>query len=72
MTTHHKIAEEIAGLIPKCSFGDIRTLSRRADRSCQDFPDDIASQIHDRTAHFRSRIRSVTACGRSIPSWGAL
>ena len=27
MTAYHKIADEIADLLPDCSFGDIRTLS---------------------------------------------
>jgi hypothetical protein len=31
------------------SFGDIRTLSRRAYRLCQEFPDNIACQILDGT-----------------------
>jgi len=45
MTAYHKIADEIADLISNCSCGDIRTVSRRADRSCQDFPDDIATVL---------------------------
>ena len=35
---------------PNCSLRGYSDMSRRADRSCQVFPDDIASPIHDGTA----------------------
>jgi hypothetical protein len=61
-----------------CSFEDIRTLSRGADKSCQIFPDTICVQMQERNDALanremtpcESRIQGVTAMRARYPFVG--